>query len=447
MHGLTIAQPDVTLFLDRAGVIREARLSNAVADEGTEDWLGRPWAETVAGTWRDHVERSLENARAQGVAAFQITQRFPSGRELPIEYTTVRLGGRAGLVAVGRSLQAVSELQARLVAAQQAMERDYWKLREIETRYRLLFDASSEAVLLIRAADLRVVEANPAAIRALGLTPSGRDFLAELAPRDRAPFEVMLRRVREQGKAPGMLLHLGRERRSWLVRASLVAGAPEPAFLLQLVPAGGAEPAPPPGVPPPLEELLQRVPDGFAVVDREGVVLRVNRAFLDLVQAAAEPSVVGKKLQRWLARPGADQAVLMAHLARHGTVRLFATVLQGELGSETEVEISGAGDADAGARYAALLVRAVGQRLPADRAAAPEADAARRLGRATLRQIVEETVTAVERRCVEAALELTGGNRTAAAELLGLSRQSLYVKLARYGLDHGHEPDPDRRGG
>ena len=33
------------------------------------------------------------------------------------------------------------------------------------------------------------------------------------------------------------------------------------------------------------------------------------------------------------------------------------------------------------------------------------------------------------------ALDLTGGNRTATAELLGLSRQSLYVKLDRYGLD------------
>ena len=34
-----------------------------------------------------------------------------------------------------------------------------------------------------------------------------------------------------------------------------------------------------------------------------------------------------------------------------------------------------------------------------------------------------------------AALQLTGDNRSAAAELLGLSRQSLYTKLKRYGLD------------
>jgi DNA-binding NtrC family response regulator len=36
--------------------------------------------------------------------------------------------------------------------------------------------------------------------------------------------------------------------------------------------------------------------------------------------------------------------------------------------------------------------------------------------------------------CIEAALHLTRDNRAAAAEMLGLSRQSLYVKLRRFGL-------------
>ena len=53
----------------------------------------------------------------------------------------------------------------------------------------------------------------------------------------------------------------------------------------------------------------------------------------------------------------------------------------------------------------------------------------------TLREIVQETVSSVERNCVETALELAKGNRTAAAEMLGVSRQSLYSKLSRYALD------------
>ncbi|MEM0944510.1 MAG: helix-turn-helix domain-containing protein, partial [Pseudomonadota bacterium] len=39
-----------------------------------------------------------------------------------------------------------------------------------------------------------------------------------------------------------------------------------------------------------------------------------------------------------------------------------------------------------------------------------------------------------EKMCIETALRMTGNNRASAAEMLGLSRQSLYVKLRRFGL-------------
>src|ERR1700710_1035505 len=166
MSVISLAQPDITLYLDIEGVIQSVALSNAISGEATAGWQGRPWIETVEKVGSDKVQRMLDDARTTGVSAFrQINQRFPSGLELPMEFTAVRLGGKEGLVAVGRSLQAVAELQSRLIAAQQAMEQDYWKLREVETRYRLLFDVSNEAVLLVRVDNLQIIDANPAAIR------------------------------------------------------------------------------------------------------------------------------------------------------------------------------------------------------------------------------------------------------------------------------------------
>jgi DNA-binding NtrC family response regulator len=58
-----------------------------------------------------------------------------------------------------------------------------------------------------------------------------------------------------------------------------------------------------------------------------------------------------------------------------------------------------------------------------------------------LQQLVREAVEQLERQHILASLEQTGGNRTAAAALLGLSRQSLYAKLERYGLDGGGESE------
>ncbi len=55
------------------------------------------------------------------------------------------------------------------------------------------------------------------------------------------------------------------------------------------------------------------------------------------------------------------------------------------------------------------------------------------IGRVALKDLVREATDVIERLCIEAALELTRDNRASAAEILGLSRQSLYIKLRRYG--------------
>jgi DNA-binding NtrC family response regulator len=62
-----------------------------------------------------------------------------------------------------------------------------------------------------------------------------------------------------------------------------------------------------------------------------------------------------------------------------------------------------------------------------------------------MKEIVRETTDLIERLCIEAALELTGNNRASAAELLGLSRQSLYSKLHRYGVGGGFAGEDDAR--
>jgi DNA-binding protein Fis len=51
-----------------------------------------------------------------------------------------------------------------------------------------------------------------------------------------------------------------------------------------------------------------------------------------------------------------------------------------------------------------------------------------------MKDIVSETTDLIEHLCIETALQMTQDNRALAAQLLGLSRQSLYVKLRRYGL-------------
>jgi transcriptional regulator PpsR len=433
-------QPDVTLILDRDAVIRDVTVSNTISGEVVHPWLGLPWIDTVAESGVERVRQSLTDARSDGLSAFrQIPQRFPSGLELPIEYTTVQLGESGGLIAIGRNLQSSSDLQSRLIAAQQAMERDYWKLREVETRYRLLFDASNEAVLVLTSDDLRVVEANPSAIRALGLT-RGWEFVNELAPRERESFRAMLVRVRESGRAPGGVFHIGADQKPWILKASLMSDEAAAVYMLQLMPLEAESDAVLSSEVAAVLGLVQNLPDGFIVIDRDGVVHNANRAFLDMLQVSADSAVVGLRLDRWLRRASDDFKALLTGLRQHGSVRLFRTTLRGERGAGVEVEISAGGEAHHNPAFIGMVVRDIGRRIAppaAPHSAQPALPALESSGNAPLKQLVQAAVSVVERHYVEAALQITEGNRTAAAERLGLSRQSLYAKLSRYGLESG----------
>ena len=72
-------------------------------------------------------------------AGARSTTPSPRGPDLPVLYSAMQVGRDGRVVAVGRDLRAMAALQQRLVDAQQSMERDYARLRHVETRYRLLF--------------------------------------------------------------------------------------------------------------------------------------------------------------------------------------------------------------------------------------------------------------------------------------------------------------------
>jgi transcriptional regulator PpsR len=157
--------------------------------------------------------------------------------------------------------------------------------------------------------------------------------------------------------------------------------------------------------------------------------------------------VLFRSLERWLGRPGVDLAVLVSNLRQRGAVKLFATTLRGEFGISTEVEISAVMLAQGEPAVLGFTIRDVGRRL-AGEGKAPDNlprsvnQLTELVGRVPMKEIVGETTDLIEKRCIEAALELTRDNRASAAEILGLSRQSLYVKLRRYGLgDLGSAPE------
>lgn len=441
------AAADVALLVDADGRIHETILGPALEREAFREWEGANWNDVVSPETRPKVQALLDEGAANGVSRFrQLNHPMPDGGELPVGYTVVRLSNDDRLLAVGKNLKSLADLQQQLVEAQQAMESEYWHVRQAEARYRLLFQQSHEPVFLVEADQMRISDANNAAGALVGATagrlvgrpfpPPSFQFGSRDAPADLSGALDQLNR----GAATALQIpvRVGDAETSWNMHLSLARFDDERVLLCRFTPERSSESPASSGID--VLHLLDGAPDGFVVADLDGNVLMANQSFLRMAQAAGPEAVEGRSLGLWLGRPGADLTVLLTNLKRNGQMRFFATTIQGEHGLSTEVEVSAVSARDADVPCMGVVVRDVSSRLGAPRGGHRDLnraveDLTTQVGRVSLKQLVEDTVALVELHFIDAALQLTGDNRTAAAELLGLSRQSLYTKLKRYNLD------------
>jgi transcriptional regulator PpsR len=452
---LIAAAADIVLIVDKKGVIRDVAFgSDDLSTDIPGEWLGRSWSDTVTIESRPKVEALLQDAASKAERRWrQVNHPAARGADVPILYSAMQVGTEGRVIAMGRDLRAIETLQQRLMNVEQSTEKEFSRLRHAETRYRLLFQIASEAVLIVDSSTGKVTEANPAASQILGASTRrlvGRSFPEGFDERGGRGIEALLAAVRTIGRGEEVRASLAASGREFAVSASLFRQHDASHFLVCLRPIGGDTPAVD-VVPTPAQsrllEVLEGSPDGLVVTSPDGKILTANRAFLDLAQLATAEQVRGQPLDRWLGRQGVDMRVLIGNLREHGSVRLFATTLRGEYGSSFVVEVSAVSAGNGKEPCLGFTVRNVEKRAATDlktiRELPRSADELTKLiGRVPLKELVRETTDVIERLCIEAALKLTGDNRATAAEMLGLSRQSLYAKLRRYGLgDLG--PDED----
>lgn len=439
---LIAAANDISLIIDEDGVIQDVAVGSEDSSmQSAIDWIGRPWADTVTLESQAKIKDLLRDSSSRSPSRWrQVNHPVGDGPDLPILYKSLSYGSDGRTVAFGRDLRPMSHLQQQLLDVQHSMERDYARLHQAETRYRMLFTMASEAILIVDADSRKVVEANPAAGRLLD-KPVGK-LVNRIFPRGFSDnsvdaIEDLLMRVRAAGRADDITVRTASSDTDLRLAATLLRREEDTLFLVRL---SSSEFTPADTVDNKLLEIVQRSPDGFVVTNPDGIVLAANRAFLDLCQLATQLQVSGQPLDRWLGRPGVDINLLQKNLRQRSQVRQFATMLRPEYGGPIDVELSAVSALDSDEPCFGYVIRSQAPRTPIGSAAAAQPlaqsleEMTELVGRVPLKDLVRETTDIIERMCIESALKITGDNRASAAEMLGLSRQSLYVKLRRYGL-------------
>ncbi len=433
------ATSDLTLLIDEQDVIREVSSARGAPRLAfANDWVGRRWTDIVTGESRPKVEALLSDARGGGGgAARQVNHTHPDGLHVPLLFSTVEIASTDEVIALARDMSPLAQMQQRLVSAQQALERDYARLMEMERRYRTLFQVTTNGVLVVAATTGEILEANTVAAEMLApgvLRISGRRFPEGFDRPSTQAISAAMASVQTSGANQDVLARTVAGEQSCRVSLHLFHEGAAPMMLVRLTSPEEAQ-----GVSERarlLADCLQSAPEAFVAAGADGRILHANLAFVAMAQAGGEEAVRRQPLDHYLGRSQVDVEVLLASLKGGQNLRLFATTLRGEQGGVTEVEISAVTLADRPAM--GFFIHDVSRRLTGSVAVtqgqAPD-QAAELVGRLPLKDIVNRTSDAIEEICIAKALQLTGDNRAAAAEILGLSRQTLYAKLRKLGIE------------
>lgn len=447
MRSLAYHAGEFLLAIDAQGVIRDVA--------GMPDfvhWLdglcGKKLSETVAS---DSVEKA-DNISAQArIKPYQERHinHLVGERIIPVSYRFMSLDDGKWLLAMGRDQQQMANLQQRTLTAQQVIERDYINLRQTESRYRVLFQSIAAPTLIIDAKTRIIEQANTACEDLFGLDAralANKDFLdlfdkpsqhlvlgyfgalsvsdaiapvtLTLAPSPSRPQQPEIEAsasIFRQGKQSFLLVTMGND-----VWANILTEKYRN-----------------------IEAMIDQLPDAMVLADDALNIIYANPAFIILLNAHSPEQLNGTALDKFVGRPSIDLNLLRRELDSNGNVRNFASIINDINGQTEQVEISAA-LIEGEEKYYAFSLRNVGRRerdlSPTIRSELQSVDQLTGLvGRKSLKEIVRESTDLIESMCIQAALKHTGDNRASAAEILGVSRQSLYSKMRLYELGNKDE--------
>ncbi|MBY0350287.1 MAG: transcriptional regulator PpsR [Tabrizicola sp.] len=403
-------------------------------------WEGLPLQSLFAEESWTKLSQRLE--QPDGGPPLELNHSGPVQYDFPVRYVLRRWPGTDRQLMMGRDLRAMAEVQQQLVQAHRAIGRDHEAQRELETRYRVLMEENSFPLLIVSETTGRIVDLNSSAARLLGAprgdllnVPLAQEFdgrrrgeliesLARNAMSDAGgPLDLNVRRTSQRVKLSAKMFRAARDR-LLLCRIGLsdIAQSQEGDRTLML------------------QSLFDKGGDAILFLDGNGVIKAANEAFLHLTDSHSQSVVVDRAFSDFLSRGAVDLKVLLDNVKRVGHLRHYRTRLNTDYMGEVSVELSATLFHDRGKPFVAIVARdsVVKDSIVWPTAAGADNEGLRNVmrlvGYSTLREIVDETTEIIEKMCIEAALEMSGNNRAAAAELLSLSRQSLYVKLRKFGI-------------
>ena len=162
---------DFSLLIEPCGrILAILSASEELRTTVEEGWKDNSWLDGLSESDQELAERTLALALKSPGEVFSCDLRhtLPGNTELPAQYQCVAKGQTNEILIAALDLRPAQSLRQQLHNTQRALEQDYWRLRQVETRYKSVFDMVTDAIIVVDEATNRILEANPVANGLLG---------------------------------------------------------------------------------------------------------------------------------------------------------------------------------------------------------------------------------------------------------------------------------------
>ncbi len=441
---LVFSGSDITLVLSQSGVIEDVAYRDRAFEKlQAHSWVGKKLSEIVTSESAEKIISLLEDVNRSGSSSSrQVNHPVRPGSDLPVTYRLVRPSYGKSLLAFGENQSQIASAQTRLLQSHMELEADYRKLRETEVRYRTIFQISNDAILVVNGANRTILDGNRAATKLFGKDIQkliGDPVVNVLDRGSRKNAAEIMTEAHHQGNSKKFDALSTHNNVQCAISVEPFRENGQNNLLLKFDCSNADASTARHGSSDELQ-LLRTLPEGVVLLDGQGNVIEVNEKFLDFINAVSKDRLVDRHISNWIGASSVDSQVLLSKLKKEGRVTNFATVVQAETGESSDVSISASSTTNGPDAQFVLILSDARRREPAKVARpvgpeSPPGGISELVGRVPMKELIRDSVDVIEKMCIEAALTQTNNNRASAADLLGLSRQSLYIKLNRYGLE------------
>ncbi|MEM7733647.1 MAG: transcriptional regulator PpsR [Pseudomonadota bacterium] len=438
---------DLAVMVGSDGVVKGLSINPECASLGSLDhWVGRDFTDFLTEESQSKFANRLKIAADSPTIArrpLELNHIDHDTWQFPIRYSLHIIDGSQDVLLMGRDLQPIAEVQQRLVTEQVARERDQQRIRSGETFYRVVLEASETPFVLVDADRGRVHDMNVSAARLLGSKPetlSGNSFAQIFEGRRREELMDALQSAAATEDRQAVEVVARRSGLELTLTPDYFRAAGELFLLCRVTPVNASQDTSNDSSNT-LAALFAMSPDAMALTDAKGVIRDVNDSFLVMTDAAQLRDVKDRSLADFLVRGTVDLKLMIEAAAKSGRMSHYSAQINSVVGNRASVDISVAQlrqhSREGGFGFIIRDVTPLSSEAEAPPGMMTE-DAMKNVmdlvGTASLKELVSATSDVVEKMCIETAVKLTNNNRVAAAEMLGLSRQSLYVKLRKHGM-------------